>query len=808
MKKSKTKINEWKPSNYDNLPNVIKLYHGTNIDAMNDIIEDGVISAQNGRQHGETSGINWFSTELTGNFGNGTYFSIEVPKSDFDKCIFNFMNSGEVTSSISEIPIDKYNMHIEKLNGVPLRKFIEVYKQCDGDIWEMQDITINWDEEGTLQLTTPSYRYIIEQEFGKNATSEYYEYMNESVTNTNVIYYGVFLDNESRNKLKELVPQDAYKVYCDHMTIAHKSMFTDKVVEKCQSIVGKEFILMATTIGKSEDVIAVGIETNCFSVNQNKHITLCTLRSNSKPVQSNYIKEWTPLETPISLRGVVRGFVGNGLKEEKKKQGVEQGIMMNAAMGDMGMVGCMEERQINEVEADDINLKSFEVQEELNPKFWINNKINSRVRLKLLDLADEFYDSLNIKWVKPKDIVLTGSIANYNWSKYSDVDVHILVDYKEVWDKTDFVKDYFDSKKQLWSEEHKTLKIYGFPVEIYVEDTNVKNPNSGIYSLNKNKWIVEPNDFQDAELNEDFIKNVSAKLMTEIDDIEENLKTQKDNHKLEVLSTKMKKLFDKLVKQRKESLEKHGELGTYNIIWKVLRRSGYLEKIWDIINSVYNKVNSIKENLTKSDKKLIKEAMSDKFSFDYLSSLNGIEAYKYCLKEFGEDVGRGSSRAVFQIDDVQVLKVALNPKGIAQNKVEASTKQMNLPIFPYIYYVDNGYKWLVTEYVLPAQEEDFRHCIGENMYDFFYYIVPYIKELKYRGGISRYEDDFVPAYGDSEFYRTLAKYILDYDIPIGDIQRVENWGITKRNGKDTLVILDPGWNKETMKLYGGWPSAS
>lgn len=454
-------LNEWKPSNYDSLPNMIKLYHGTDIYAMNDIVEDGIISANRGLQHGETSGINWFSTKLTGNFGTGTYFSIEVPKSDFENYTFNFMNDGEVTSHISEIPIDKYNMRIEKLNGIPLRKFIETYNECNGDIWEMQDRTIGWDKEGTFQLTNPSYRYIIEHEFGEDATKEYYEYMNESKKN--------------------------------------------------------------------------------------------------------------------------------------KKFGVEQGIMMNAAMGDMSMVGCMEENnQLNEVEADDISLKSFEPQDELNPRFWINNKINSRVRLKLLDLADEFYDSLNITWVKPKDIVLTGSIANYNWSKYSDVDVHILVDYKEVWDKTDFVKDYFDSKKQLWSDEHDGLKIYGLPVELYVEDANVKNPNSGIYSLNKNKWIVEPNDFQDAEINEEYIKNVSAKLMTQIDDIDEKLKTEKDSHKLETLSTKMKKLFDKLVKQRKESLEKHGEMGTYNIIWKVLRRSGYLDKIWDIINTVYNKINSIK----------------------------------------------------------------------------------------------------------------------------------------------------------------------------------------------------------------------
>lgn len=272
-------------------------------------------------------------------------------------------------------------------------------------------------------------------------------------------------------------------------------------------------------------------------------------------------------------------YEDDNIEEDVKK--VRQGIMQY-------------EEKLNEVEASDIQLNSFEVKDNLHPKFWINGKINSRVRLKLLDLADEFFDSLSVSWVKPKDIIMTGSLANYNWSRYSDIDVHIMVDFNDVWKKKEFVRDYFDSKKELWAQEHKSLKIYGFPVEMYVEDINEDNPSSGRYSLNKNKWLVEPNNFQDAELNQDFVKKESAKIMTEIEDVEEKISKEKDNQKLERLSERMKKLFDKLHKKRSESLEKNGEFGVYNIIWKVLRRSGHLDIMWDIINSVYNKVNSIK----------------------------------------------------------------------------------------------------------------------------------------------------------------------------------------------------------------------
>ena len=798
-------LNEYTSRYYRDKENFnIKAYHSSrNLDDMRNIFYDGYLDPKAEHKGECPYDIIWFT--IGDDYDHGFRFSFQIDQNTFNEFDFRWMNDNHLATDKKIDVMDK-RLRIETINGKSIDKVYERF--YDGTQNGFNEFIDNVFELSDYQLSNELFVMKILQQYGFKR-SDYFmddesQEMNENIGRdiSNVIYYGLFIDEQSKQKLSLYIPDNAYKVFCDHMTIAFKNSFTDEVVEKCEEIVGNEYTLLATKIGITKDIIAIGVETDCFSVNPNKHITLCTLTPNAKPVQSNFIKKWVSLQNPIVLKGKVQAFMkNNGIRESEDKY-VRQGII---PYGDGE--ACIGEAQLTEVEASDVNLKSFEVQDELNPRFWINNKINSRVRLKLLDLADEFYDSLAVSWVKPKDIVLTGSIANYNWSKYSDVDVHILVDYKDVWKKTEFVQDYFDSKKQLWAEEHEGLKIYGFPVEMYVEDVNNQNPNSGIYSLNKNEWIVEPNDFQDAELNEEYIKEVSAKIMTQIDETEEKLKTEKDNHKLEVLSTNMKKLFDKLHKQRKESLEKHGEMGTYNIIWKVLRRSGHLDKIWDIINNIYNKVNSIKENITK-DKPKIEEAMDKNFSFEYLSSLDTEEALEYCTKELGKNVGMGSSRAVFQIDDAQVLKLALNHKGVAQNRVEASTKQMKSPLFPYILYVDDNNKWLVTEYVLPAEEDDFKHCLGMDKYDFFYDIIPDIKNLKYRGGMSAYEDEFAYYHGDSEFYRLLAKYILDYDIPIGDIERIENWGITKRNGKETLVILDPGWNKETMKLYGGWPSTT
>jgi hypothetical protein len=64
--------------------------------------------------------------------------------------------------------------------------------------------------------------------------------------------------------------------------------------------------------------------------------------------------------------------------------------------------------------------KSFRVKDELNPKIWDDFKIDDEVREDLLKIAEDFYASTDLE-ADVEDIVLTGSLANYNWSeKYSD----------------------------------------------------------------------------------------------------------------------------------------------------------------------------------------------------------------------------------------------------------------------------------------------------------------------------------------------------------------------------------------------------
>ena len=282
----------------------------------------------------------------------------------------------------------------------------------------------------------------------------------------------------------------------------------------------------------------------------------------------------------VIIQQILKQFIG---EDELRNQGIIESV------------GCL-----NEVESDDISLSSFKVQDDLHPKIWVNNKLNSRVRLRLLDIADDFIDTLAVNWVKPKDVVFTGSLANYNWSKYSDIDLHVILDYSKVYKKKEFVEDYFNAKKEMWLNEHPKLKIYGFPVEVYVEDSEGDNTSSGVYSLYKNKWIKEPDDFQNAKLNEKYIKEYAAKLMTQVDKLETKQKKEKDEHKIETIQKQLKNVYDKVKKLRTEGLKKGGEMSSGNIIFKILRRAGYIDKIWRLINTSYDRINSLNEKFYRN----------------------------------------------------------------------------------------------------------------------------------------------------------------------------------------------------------------
>ena len=218
--------------------------------------------------------------------------------------------------------------------------------------------------------------------------------------------------------------------------------------------------------------------------------------------------------------------------------------------------------------------------------------------MKLLDIADDFIEFLGVNWVKPKDIIITGSLANFNWNeKYSDIDLHILLDYNKVDKRKDFVSNYFYTLKKQWNDEHEDLKIFGFPVEVYVQDIDETHTASGVYSLEKNEWLEEPerDKLAKVKVNKTNIKKEVSIYTEKIDNLIKLFKeNKKDKHRLEQISKKAEHKFNEIKYNRKNSLNgKNTEITEDNIIFKSLRRLGYIEKLVKIMSDSYNILNSL-----------------------------------------------------------------------------------------------------------------------------------------------------------------------------------------------------------------------
>ena len=236
------------------------------------------------------------------------------------------------------------------------------------------------------------------------------------------------------------------------------------------------------------------------------------------------------------------------------------------------------------IEPNSVDLSGFAVQTDLNDKLWHNEKLDKNARLMLLEISLEFLEDAEID--EFVDITMTGSLANYNWNEtYSDIDLHIIVDSSSISDDPEIAKSYFNEKRFNWNTLHDKLKIYNYPVEIYVQDINEPHTSTGVYSLIKNDWIIKPD-----------IKNLKdTSNKSHIKYGVSTLDTNNDKQTAERLLNIANSLFDSIKNERKESLSstKYGELTTGNILFKYLRRNGYLEKLskfkrkcFDIIHSL------------------------------------------------------------------------------------------------------------------------------------------------------------------------------------------------------------------------------
>jgi hypothetical protein len=235
-------------------------------------------------------------------------------------------------------------------------------------------------------------------------------------------------------------------------------------------------------------------------------------------------------------------------------------------------------------------LSSFHLQDKLNPKIWeSSDKMSSKVRDILLEIAYQFIEFLGVD-VIISDVVMTGSLANYNWSQYSDVDLHLIADFDQFSEKElPLYEELFKLKKTLFNDKH-NIKIYGYDVELYVQNDVEAHFSSGEYSVLFDEWKNKPKK-EDVEIDTALIKTKSEHWMKIIDEVIDDSKEKSIESGVDSIN----KVKDKLKKYRTAGLEDGGEMSDENLVFKVLRRNGYIQKLFDFQNEYQDKKLSLKE---------------------------------------------------------------------------------------------------------------------------------------------------------------------------------------------------------------------
>ena len=168
----------------------------------------------------------------------------------------------------------------------------------------------------------------------------------------------------------------------------------------------------------------------------------------------------------------------------------------------------------------------------------------------------------------------------------------------------------------------------------------------------------------------------------------------------------------------------------------------------------------------------------------------------YAKSKLGK-LGVGSSRIVFDADENTVLKIAKNPKGLAQNELEAEISKLGWYDFvAKVYDYDNNNLWIESEKAKKMKPSDFKRLTGFNFRDWTNTLIAeYTRRSGQKGGAMYMASDDFDEITESELFQSILTFISDFEILPGDFGRISSWGTVIRDGQEMPVLIDYGITK-------------
>lgn len=252
-------------------------------------------------------------------------------------------------------------------------------------------------------------------------------------------------------------------------------------------------------------------------------------------------------------------------------------------------------------------VEAIEKHDTLNTKLFNKDEtLKEKVRDKMLEIVDEFLADLKEQDIKIKvdDILLIGSNASYNYTKDSDLDLHILANTKAVKYDPELGQALYSAYRSLFNKQL-DIKIFDIPLEIFVEIEDSPRVSNGVYSVKKDKWVKKPVHEDIPDYDKAALKALVDKWSAKCDKLIKDIKADKLEDEKQVVKI-IEEIYEKL---RKKGVAK-SEYAIENLAFKELRNEGYLDKLKNYRNELVSKRLSLEERLDTQMRKNIQEQIA------------------------------------------------------------------------------------------------------------------------------------------------------------------------------------------------------
>ena len=308
---------------------------------------------------------------------------------------------------------------------------------------------------------------------------------------------------------------------------------------------------------------------------------------------------------------------------------------------------CVESltEEVNELE------EAIEKHDELNPALFNQDAtLKPEVKEKINEIVEEFLkDFIEIEVeLTVQDIILTGSNASYNYTKDSDLDIHIIADTSKIEDTLNLHKVIYNTYKSAFNKKFE-IELNKVPVEIYVETQDTPLVSNGIYSVMNDEWVKEPTKDDIPEVDQEAIdkafKPWEKRYKALVDKITDETEDESE----------LDKFIDKLYELRQKGLAEEGEYSIGNLVFKEVRNNGYLDNLKELRHKVIAQRLSLHEDfrrLTEKERRDYYNKISRLTNYQPIIQINGLFEI-YNVKEVDLQIVLSNLRRQTEVEYVQ-----------------------------------------------------------------------------------------------------------------------------------------------------------